>query len=295
MKTEYMREFILLSETLNFTVAADRLFISQSTLSRHLAAMEHELGCPLLLTSSHGVRLTPEGEDTLQTFREILKDYEALLSRNQTANSTYTGTIRFGMMYYLLDEGYVDFIDSFQNQYPGVEVICLTNYQPQTLYDDLLCGKVDIATLNKSRNPLSANLRFQRIQTMSTVVMVRDTSPLASRSSLRLDDLKGMSLVRLKHDHYSDAHIQDMLQRHHFKPDAEIYADNIETVPSKLRHGNAFHITGEKCRKQQAKGISYIPLDEKQASFDMGIMAVDRKDELIDLFFSEIRQFFVGR
>ncbi len=144
MKTEYMKEFILLAETLNFTATADRLFISQSTLSRHLTAMEHELGYPLLITSSHGVRLTPEGEDTLQTFRGMLKDYEALLSRNQMANSAYTGTIRFGMMYYLLDEGYVDFIESFQNKYPSVEVICMTNYQPQMLYDDLLCGKVDM-------------------------------------------------------------------------------------------------------------------------------------------------------
>ncbi len=295
MKTEYMKEFILLAETLNFTATADRLFISQSTLSRHLTAMEHELGYPLLITSSHGTRLTPEGEDTLQTFRGMLRDYEALLSRNQMANSTYTGTIRFGMMYYLLDEGYVDFIENFQNKYPGVEVICLTNYQPQMLYDDLLYGKVDIATLSKGYGSLSANLRFQRIKTISTVVMVKDTSPLAARSSLRLDDLKGMSHVRLKRDHYSDTQIQDMLQRHHFKPDTEIYTDNIETVPSKIRHSNAFHITGNTCRKQQAKGISYIPLDEKQSSFDMGIMAINRKDELINLFFSEIRQFFAGR
>ncbi len=295
MKTEYMKEFILLAETLNFTATADRLFISQSTLSRHLTTMEHELGYPLLITSSHGIRLTPEGEDTLQTFQGMLKDYEALLSRNQMANSAYTGTIRFGMMYYLLDEGYVDFIENFQNKYPRVEVICMTNYQPQMLYDDLIYGKVDLATLSKGYGPLPDNLRFQRIGTISTVVMIKDTSPLAARSSLCLDDLKGMSLVRLKHDHYSDIQIQDMLRQHHFKPDTEIYTDNIETVPSKIRRSNAFHITGDKCRKQQAKGISYIPLDEKQSSFDMGIMAIDRKDELIDLFFSEIRQFFAGR
>ena len=47
MEIAVLREFVSLAENLNFSTTAKRLFITQSTLSRHIAALEHELGCRL--------------------------------------------------------------------------------------------------------------------------------------------------------------------------------------------------------------------------------------------------------
>lgn len=291
MKISYIREFIQLADSLNFSSTADSLFISQSTLSRHIKTMENELGFPLFITSSHGVSLTPAGKDALKSFHVMLRDYDALLSRNRQANSDLQGKLRFGMMYYLLDDGYIDFVEGFQRKYPGIEVVCKTNYQPNGLYEDLLCGKIDVATL--SYNPgLSTNIRFQKTASMHYAVLVKDSNPLAKQSSVRLADLQDLPLIRLKRDLYSENHVSHMLSIHAFTPQKETYTDNIETVPAKIRSTDGYHITGDKCRKQRARGIAYLKLDEPKSIIQMGVMAMDRENTLIDLFFREIRAYF---
>ena len=49
MKIENMKEFAVLAETHNYLEAAEQLYISQATLSRHIKAMEEELGAALLI------------------------------------------------------------------------------------------------------------------------------------------------------------------------------------------------------------------------------------------------------
>ena len=61
MKTEKLYEFLVLSQTLNYSKAASALYISQSVLSRHILEMERELGVRLFIRTTHEVRLTQAG------------------------------------------------------------------------------------------------------------------------------------------------------------------------------------------------------------------------------------------
>ena len=47
MEIDYVNEFLVLAKVLNYSDAADRLFISQSSLFKHIKALETELGVPL--------------------------------------------------------------------------------------------------------------------------------------------------------------------------------------------------------------------------------------------------------
>ena len=47
MELKYIREFVSLAETSNYFETAERLFITTSSLSRHIKALEEELGMPL--------------------------------------------------------------------------------------------------------------------------------------------------------------------------------------------------------------------------------------------------------
>ena len=47
MNTENLKEFIVLAETKNFWEASERLYMNQSTLSKHIKSLENELGVNL--------------------------------------------------------------------------------------------------------------------------------------------------------------------------------------------------------------------------------------------------------
>ena len=61
MTTEQMREFALLAEKRNYIAAAKALGTTQASLSRHIMAMEDELGFSLLERNTRNVELTPLG------------------------------------------------------------------------------------------------------------------------------------------------------------------------------------------------------------------------------------------
>ena len=61
LTTQQIRFFLEAAECLNFTEAAKRLFVAQSTLSKQIALLEDELGLKLFYRSNRTVGLTPAG------------------------------------------------------------------------------------------------------------------------------------------------------------------------------------------------------------------------------------------
>ncbi|MCD8363795.1 MAG: LysR family transcriptional regulator [Lachnospiraceae bacterium] len=79
MNISYFREFVVLAETQNFWAAAERLFVSQSSLSKHIKALESNLGAPLFERTSRRVELSAFGRTMLpyaQSMAKLQYDYE---------------------------------------------------------------------------------------------------------------------------------------------------------------------------------------------------------------------------
>jgi DNA-binding transcriptional LysR family regulator len=62
MDVRRLQIFVAVTEEGSFTAAAARLYLTQSAVSQQMAALERELGVPLLQRLARGVRLTPAGE-----------------------------------------------------------------------------------------------------------------------------------------------------------------------------------------------------------------------------------------
>ena len=86
LELRHLRAFIAVAEELNFSRAADRLFLSQPALSRQIRALERLVGCELLRRSTHQVDLTPGGEALLEPVRQLLRDLDGAVSAARSAS-----------------------------------------------------------------------------------------------------------------------------------------------------------------------------------------------------------------
>lgn len=86
LELRHLRAFICVAEELNFSRAANRLFLSQPALSRQIRALERLIGCELLRRSTHNVDLTPAGEALLDPARQILHDLDAAVGMARAAS-----------------------------------------------------------------------------------------------------------------------------------------------------------------------------------------------------------------
>ncbi|MCA6114414.1 LysR family transcriptional regulator [Bradyrhizobium sp. WSM 1738] len=78
MDFKHIRYFVAVAEAGSFSAGARRAFVTQPTLSAAIASLEAGLGFALLERHARGVRLTPKGEEALETSRAILRQTERL-------------------------------------------------------------------------------------------------------------------------------------------------------------------------------------------------------------------------
>jgi DNA-binding transcriptional LysR family regulator len=108
MELEYLRELLALAEKGNFSEAADALYTTQSTLSKHIRKIETELGVPLFDRTSRKVKITEYGQLYLPMAKQILEiqdQYSAILrARHATNRDTLTvGSVRSMAQYHITD------------------------------------------------------------------------------------------------------------------------------------------------------------------------------------------------
>ncbi|MFF3671167.1 LysR family transcriptional regulator [Microtetraspora malaysiensis] len=94
LELRHLRAFVVVAQELNFGRAAARLFASQSTLSRQIAALERSLGCVLLRRSTRYVALTPAGRTLLDRVPAVLDDLDDVVQATRSASGELAERIR---------------------------------------------------------------------------------------------------------------------------------------------------------------------------------------------------------
>ena len=85
MKTKYINEFIVLARTGKYSLAAEELYISQPSLTRHIQELELEAGTPLFNRTAKGVELNEAG----RIFLEFAEQHEHLYLEYAEKMSNY--------------------------------------------------------------------------------------------------------------------------------------------------------------------------------------------------------------
>ena len=80
MNIELIHYFLTLEKHLNFTLAAEECFISQSSLSKHIKKLEIDLGVQLFIRDRRSVQITPEGKTFLKYAQDIYTTYREMQS-----------------------------------------------------------------------------------------------------------------------------------------------------------------------------------------------------------------------
>lgn len=96
MNEQQLQCFACVAEYLNFTKAAEKLFLTVSTVTHHIQNLEKELNTKLLIRTTRSVRLTEAGESFYPDVREILARFEISKRRLQTADTSQITAFHIG-------------------------------------------------------------------------------------------------------------------------------------------------------------------------------------------------------
>ena len=143
MNFSSMEYFSVLAQERNFTRASERLHITQQSLSSHIAGMEKELGCQLIVRHIP-LELTYAGEVLLRYAADIQKINSDMRREFCDISQNQKGVLRIGAAATRWRLILPETIASFQKSYPNISVE-LTEASNDTLHQELLKGIIDLA------------------------------------------------------------------------------------------------------------------------------------------------------
>lgn len=145
MTTIQMQYFLQAASLLNFTAAAEKLYISQPSLSQQISNIENELETKLFIRGNNTLRLTPAGQVLYEGIKQIYGDYERLLTQMKNVSMGISGELNIGLLEdQLLNDVLISAIHRFKETHPNVN-LNISRKDLKSLHDGISDGSIDIA------------------------------------------------------------------------------------------------------------------------------------------------------
>lgn len=193
MEIRVLRYFLEVAREGSVTHAAERLHVSQPTLSKQIKELEAELGKKLFVRSSFSVRLTEEGMLLRKRAEDILDMIDKTEEEFKTLGEITGGDVRIGCaesdgMKYLARR-----LKCLQEQYPRLR-LHLYSGNTEDVEGRLDRGLLDFAVIAQEVDLSKYNyLEFPAADTWG--VVMRKDSPLAKKEAVRMKDLLNLPLI----------------------------------------------------------------------------------------------------
>ena len=287
MDLRQLRYFIALAETGNFHRAAERLNMAQPPLSVAIRKLEEELGAPLFVRESRGVRLTDAGRAALPTARAAIE--QAALVRDVVRQGAIgeSGSISVGFVGSAISAALPRIIPAFRDRYPRVD-LRLEEMTSVSIAEALGARNLDVGLV---RLPLvrPGNLDVAVIERDELVAALLGHHPLARRRALRFADLADEP--RVLHGPVSVLRSVVMMacQRAGFAPRIAQEATQVQTILSLVQSGLGIALVPAGMARITPEGVRLLRLAEP-LSIEMGIASRSDADALVRNFVAVARQ-----
>ncbi|MFZ1741873.1 MAG: LysR family transcriptional regulator, partial [Pontixanthobacter sp.] len=187
-----LRSLIGIAETGSLSAAARKLHLTQPALSASLRRIEDELGVQLVRRHSRGAVLTEEGKYVLQKSYDIVHDVAEIVSVVHDLAEEPVGSVRLGLPTNVAGGLIPELLPQLRQRYPRIR-LHIVEMMSGALAELLQLGRLDLAVLFDIQ-PM-AGLRSEPILKEKLYLLVHCDHPLATRKTVRLEEVARLGLV----------------------------------------------------------------------------------------------------
>lgn len=222
MQADNLIEFVTVARSGSLALAAERLNLSQSSLSRHMRDLERELGLTLLKRLPNGVELTAEGRHVYMRavdMAEIVNDIASYAAHLATPATARTLCVAGTAVLPLYARAFSEAADMGSLR-AKVTFPTSESTAPASACTLLEQRKADLCLARPVELTPELNERFhvEKFSEEGIVALVDRTHPLAGRASIEVGDLEGAVLLHadshLDYAYFAWAELRALLRKH---------------------------------------------------------------------------------
>ncbi|WP_108124283.1 LysR family transcriptional regulator [Saccharospirillum mangrovi] len=292
------RQFLAVAELRSVSLAAQRLFVSQPTLTHNLKKLETQLGVTLFNRSPRGMTLTPYGETLLEQARIMQRVYDNALGKLQQLKVDQEAGLRIGVGLAWWHLFFRDLFHRYREQHPTAPAHIEIGNHLRSM-DQLLAGELDLFIGHRiaGLNPSSGAV-FRPLFKVRDACFVRQGHPLLQRP-VSFEDLLDYPHLALTPDEtrYSRAVVTNPqfkeAERHTYHlADRVVWStSSMSAALDILRDSDAVMIYPASIAETLvASGVVPLELSEVQEAMDVGVYRLEERvgDEQLDALVGEV-------
>ena len=243
MDNQNLKAFITVAELGSFSDAADRLYLTQSAISKRIALLEQQIGKRLFDRIARQVFLTEAGNELLPRARRILQEYENALQAINDLSGEASGTLRLAISHHLGLHRLPPVLKQFAQQYPNV-TLDIEFMDSEKAYEKVLHGESEVAVITLALES-HHNINSKKIWNDPLRFICAQDHPLAALKQPALKDLAEYPIILPGLNTYTGRIIQNLFQREGIPLKAPMSTNYLETISTMVEIGLGWSVLPE--------------------------------------------------
>jgi len=227
MNLKDLKYLVALADTGHFGKAAERTFVSQPTLSAQLKKLEEYLGVKLVERQPKNVQLTDVGKQVVVRARRMLEEGDEIVALARSNTDPFAGKLKVALIPtigpYLLPR----VMQKIRKALPQLGLM-LYEYQTEALLKRLRDGEIDLGViaLPAQHEGLESRVLYEEAFTLA----LPHNHALADKTTVRVQDLKGHTLLLLEDGHCLRDQALEVCSRVDVREAEDFRATSLETL-----------------------------------------------------------------
>lgn len=233
-KLQQLRYLVAIAETLHFRRAAEKVHVTQPTLSSQLRELEERLGVQLVERSRARVVLTPIGKEIATRAKKVLGEVQEIVDLAKHGQDFLGGTVRLGVPPSLGPYLLPHLIPDLHSLYPKLQLY-IREGVPQTILQQLEEARLDLLFF-----PLpvkGAELRSVALFREPLLFVASKDHRLAKRQSVERADLAGETVLTLERGHRLHTQVREICEQHGSTISLEYEGTSLDTLRQMVAMG----------------------------------------------------------
>ncbi|MFK3704868.1 DNA-binding transcriptional LysR family regulator [Raoultella sp. BIGb0138] len=269
MDIRTLRYFVEVVRQQSFTRAAEKLFVTQPTISKMLKNLEDELNCTLLIRDGRKLLLTDTGRVVFERGQAILGEFHQLKSELSDINHLHKGILKLGippMVGMLMAEP----ISLFRQRYPGVE-LKISEFGGLTVQQAVSNGELDLAMTALPVDEESG-LATLPLFNHPLCVLTPRTEQWQHVRSLSPEALAAHPLVIYNEDFALSRQLMALFTCHDVKPRIAVRSGQWDFLAAMVQAGIGVAILPQPiCERLDPQNFCWIPL-QSELHWELGMI-----------------------
>lgn len=261
MDIQELEAFWWISQTGSFNRAAERLYLTQPSVTARIQALEKELGQPLFERKPRGVRLTDAGRALLPHAERVLQDIRKARQAVVDLMSATGGTLALGCALTTSTYTLPQILDVYKRTYPQVEITVRTG-RSQQIQQLVLDDTVQMGLVHAPVNP-HPEIHAIPLYDEEIVLVAYPGHPLAAEERVVADRLAGEPFITPDRSSGYWSLVEQFWASAGLAPRVTMELDSIEATKRMVMHQLGITMLPRNCVSQEAENgtLVIVPLE----------------------------------